>query len=185
MIINTGKDGEIWKHFEYIQDRAAPEVPEVDGQESPKKIDGFVACKKCFKVYSYSAKGTGNYTLNGHARACLPDKGQPTIVESLPNPRPLITARDKSAVADSSVSFVCRDLRSYQSLEKDGMLDLAKSLIKVGQHNPKAVFDSKAVKELLPTRNTVNEKHRRFRRMRRKPRGIFATRLRTCCLSTG
>ena len=90
----------------------------------------FVACKNCLKCFKYESHATGTTHLFRHLEKC---NGAPRSKQlTLPFKKAKVTDNAKKRVLKAAAEMVVRDLRPFSSVEGDGMMVLAQSLIDFG-----------------------------------------------------
>ena len=109
----------------------------------------FVACKNCLKCFKYESHATGTTHLFRHLEKC---NGAPRSKQlTLPFKKAKVTDNAKKRVLKAAAEMVVRDLRPFSSVEWDGMMVLAQSLIDFG-----ATFGKVPACEVMPDRRKVS-----------------------------
>jgi len=121
-----------------------PALVESNG-ESPKIIEKFVTCRKCFTTYSFNSNSTrllNNHTCNKSNRA----RSSSASVESGSSSNYHQTSITSYAAAnvvkfnelkikrmkDLQAGWICKDIRPFTTIEDNGFRQLAQELVSLG-----------------------------------------------------
>ncbi|KAJ8002231.1 hypothetical protein DPEC_G00177750 [Dallia pectoralis] len=99
-------------------------------------MSGFAACKTCHKVLAFDSRKLGTSSLRKHVETCKsragPGVASATIDRYFAKGYKPPRGEDKEAITQLAVQFVCRDIRSFETVCGDGFLELAQGLIDTG-----------------------------------------------------
>lgn len=133
-------------------------------------IPEVVACKTCKKVLRYQTKNGSSNALS-HAEKHIAMKN--TIETFLIKPKGLnLLSGDKDRLMQSFVQFVTKDIRPYQAVEGEGMLDLLNTIWNLGARYGAATKEE--IIEVLPSAVTVS---RHVRKSAKEKKTEMANRL--------
>jgi hypothetical protein len=110
------------------------------------KSCGYVVCKNCQHLYKYNSKeGTSNLIRH----VCSSTSNQRKITHFLT--KKVISTKVKEDTTKKIVNFVCKDLRSFETIVGLGFQELAQEFIKIG-----SIHGNIPIEELLPHPTTVS-----------------------------
>lgn len=109
-----------------------------------EKIDGKIACVRCYTVQDYTSKN-GTTNLLKHIDDCLNSEKRKSLASLSHNAIKTI----KSSINVEVVKFVAQDLRSFRTTSCPGFLGLADKLISIGHR-----YGPIKAKDILPFRKT-------------------------------
>ena len=97
-------------------------------------VSGFAACKKCQKVLAYDSRKLGTSSLRKHSCSSGTGAAANPIDRYFVKDTTLKPPRreDKEAITKLAVKFVCRDIRSFETVCGDGFSELTQGLIDIG-----------------------------------------------------
>lgn len=97
--------------------------------ETNEKVDGFISCSICKKVLAFSPKsGTGNAIvhLKKHESAAV------TMDNFVVKKGITVSRADKTNLIETCVDFVAKDMRPFETLNGEGLLDFARNIWNLG-----------------------------------------------------
>ncbi|OCU00242.1 hypothetical protein XELAEV_18006023mg [Xenopus laevis] len=142
---SSKRKSDVWKSFGVIF------------TDENEQINGYVACKECQKVMVYDSHKTGTSSLRKHScTLSLPRRA--TINNFFPRKNfRASTHQDKEKITRLAVKYVCKDIRSFESINGDGFYELAQGLVDIG-----ACVGRVDVRTLLPDPTTVSRNTNKY-----------------------
>lgn len=112
-------------------------------------MTNFVKCMNCENFYQYNGGTTS--TLQRHI--CNPQLKQPRI-DHFVNQRKQISKADNLNVRNAVTNFVIRDLRPFNVMEGEGMINMLGTMVRLGSKYP--WLKDHDIKQLIPCRKTIH-----------------------------
>lgn len=110
-----------------------------------------VFCTKCTRVFKYNTRSNGTTQILNHG--CLNTANQ-TRIDGFTTTTKTIAQPDKDKIKEAAISFVCKDLRPFDTLCGDGLFELLKMCISIGAKYGN--LEDAEIKALIPSSNTVS-----------------------------
>lgn len=119
--------------------------------EPKRVVSNFVKCSCCSTFFAYNGETTT--LLLRHILKCAPN--QPSISNFFAVKKPItIKEIDMARLREAAIKFVVKDLRPFYAIEGDGLNDLCKAILHLGQKYPTMSEDD--FNNVMPSRQTVS-----------------------------
>lgn len=117
-------------------------------------IPNYVVCTNCNKLQRYEPeKGTNNLTR--HMKACTMPKN--TLKRYLVKSSISLDKADKDGILNASKRFCYQDLRPFQAIQGEGLVDLLHAISAITAHH--GLLSKEQIKEIVPNPKTVSSKN--------------------------
>lgn len=138
---NSRSSSNVWEVFQSI----------IDETTEPKRIvSNFVKCSCCSQFLTYNGQTTT--VLLRHMSKC--GNHQPSILKFLVSKKSITFKEiDIASVREAAMKFVVKDLRPFYAIEGDGLNELCKTMLQLGQKYP--TMSDHDFANIMPSRTTV------------------------------